>query len=257
MKNEQWGHTRFPRAALFFIVVSYHRARAEALRRCPCHSVARHHLFLSERRALSPQEEKEKPFWLLFLSCLSLAPIAPFWLLCCPIACALRRWEGALAVATRTPSSFLGWEKGTLSSGGKKNHFDCCFFLVFPWLRARWGAAKVPALHRVVWLCLGTAGCWCSMSCFLVIARPHWKKKEGFFSRWGSFLLSPAGMHIRNCPPASARAGDEPAKAYVSCWVFVGGGSRWGSWCWRNDMFRLKILRCQGVLVCKGTIYLL
>jgi len=62
MKNEQWRHTRCPRAALFLIVVSSHRARAEALRRRPCHSVACHHLSLAERRAPSPQEEKKKPF---------------------------------------------------------------------------------------------------------------------------------------------------------------------------------------------------
>jgi hypothetical protein len=62
MKNEQWRHTRCPRAALFLIVVSSHRARAEALRRCPRHSVVRHHLSLAERRVPSPQEEKKKPF---------------------------------------------------------------------------------------------------------------------------------------------------------------------------------------------------
>ena len=153
MKNEQWWHTRCPRADLFLIVVSSHRARAEALRRRSCHSVVRHHLSLAERRATSPQEEK-------------------------------------------------------------KNHFDCCFFLVFLWLHARWGAAKVPVLHHFVWL-------WCLMSCFLVIARPHWKKKEGVFSQWSLFLLSPAGMHVRICPPASAHACDEPAEAFVSCWVFI------------------------------------
>ncbi len=85
--------------------------------------------------------------------------ITPFLLLCCLIACPLRGWEGTLAVATRTPSSFLGWEKGTLSSGEKENTiwllFLCCLFL---WLLlllldccvvsscACWGAEKAPLL---------------------------------------------------------------------------------------------------------------
>ena len=53
MKNEQWRHTRCPRADLFLIVVSSHRARAEALRRRPHHSVVHHHLSLAKRRATS------------------------------------------------------------------------------------------------------------------------------------------------------------------------------------------------------------
>jgi hypothetical protein len=28
-------------------------------------------------------------------------------------------------------------------------------------------------------------------------------------------------MHVRICPSASARAGDKPAKAFVSCWVML------------------------------------
>ena len=46
---------------------------------------------------------------------------------------------------------------------------------------------------------------------------PTLKEERRLFSWWGSFLLSPAGMYARIFPPASARAGDEPAKAFVLC----------------------------------------
>ncbi len=189
------------------------------------HLEGAHHLSLAERGALSSSGEKENTMWLLFLCCLFLLTlITPFWLLCCHIARMLRHWEGILAVATRTPSSFLGWEKGTLSSGGKENTiwllFLCCLSLAARALRryksagafaAPQRAASTASWHR--WLLISDA-------CFLVIARPHWKKKEG--SRWGC-------CHQLACMSEFARRrvralATEPAEAFVSCRVFFLGG---------------------------------
>ena len=81
----------------FLIDVLSHRAHTEALRRRPRHSIAHHHLSLAERRAPSPQEEKKKPFWLLFLSCLSLA------------ARVLRHCKGAGAASSCVIVSWCRW----------------------------------------------------------------------------------------------------------------------------------------------------
>jgi hypothetical protein len=76
---------------------------------------------------------------------------------------------------------------------------------------------------------LGAAGCWCVFPCDCA---PTLKEERTW---WGSFLLSPAGMHVRNVRilPASARRMRKlrlsPRKhlflVLLSCWVFWGGGA--------------------------------
>jgi hypothetical protein len=57
--------------------------------------------------------------------------------------------------------------------------------------------------------------CWLLMFdvLFPCDCAPTLKEESQFFS----FLLSSAGMNVRICPSASARAGDKPAEAFVSC----------------------------------------
>jgi hypothetical protein len=101
---------------------------------------------------------------------------------------ALRRWEGALAIATHAPSSFLGWEKGTLSSGRKeKTILIVVSFLSFL------GCVRAEALQRHR-RCIGLCDCvlaplaadvWCLVSLWL---RAHTeRRKKAFF---------PGGVHF-------------------------------------------------------------
>jgi hypothetical protein len=81
MKNELW-----------FIVVFSHCARAEAVRRRPRHSVARHHLSLALRNGALPQK-KEKTILIVvsFLFPWYIRTQLSFGLLCFPITRALRQ----------------------------------------------------------------------------------------------------------------------------------------------------------------------
>ncbi len=92
----------YPHAALFWIVVFSHRARAEAVRRRPRHSIARHHLSLAlEKWRPLPNERKSMLivvyFFLSFLGCSPkkvprislcdcLVPLALFRCNCCNCA---------------------------------------------------------------------------------------------------------------------------------------------------------------------------
>jgi hypothetical protein len=72
----------------------------------------------------------------------------------------------------RAPSSFLGWEKGNLSSGGKENTI-----LIVVSLLTFLGCASAEALqrrHRCIALCDWILAPLAADVCFRVIVRPHW-----------------------------------------------------------------------------------
>jgi hypothetical protein len=110
MKNELW-----------FIVVFSHRARAEAVRRRPRHSVARHHLSLALRNgALSPTKEKSMLivvyFFLSFLGCSKAPKKVPRISLCDCLA----------------PLALLSLQLLQLRAPKKEGFFCCSSFLLSP-----------------------------------------------------------------------------------------------------------------------------
>jgi hypothetical protein len=104
---------------------------------------------------------------------------------------------------------------------------------------------------------------------FLVIERPHWKKKEGFFTVEFIFAVNqqlactseklPTQMRAGRVHTGGACAGDEPAEAFISCWVFSGEGGLdqdhhhdvGGT----NHIPLKKIVLCQGASYCKYVLF--
>ena len=117
---------------ILLIVVSFHHTCAEALRRRPCHSVARHHLSLAEKGALF-SGGKEITI-LIFVSLLSF--LGPY----CSFLFVVLSHPTCTEELRRCPRAIIfPWlrEGRPLLSRKRKHHFDCCFFVVFPWLHAR------------------------------------------------------------------------------------------------------------------------
>jgi len=231
-----------------------------------------------------------------------------FLLLCLRIVCALRHWEGALATVSRAIIFPRLREGRPLLRRKRKYHFDCCFFVVFPWrllllfdccvvpsraLR-RWEgtlvvATRTPSHHlslserrapspqeekkKPFWLlflsclplavraealqrrrhCIVLCDCvlaplaadvWCLVTLWL---RAHTERRKKAFFLVG-IIFAVTRWHARHNLPAGECACWRRARRRI-CFMLslLGGavGSCWGSWCWRNDnMVPLKILWC-------------